>query len=1544
MRKRSIWFHLAAIISIAVFIAGSGIAQAFLSFNDNSTYPPSIGAPYTPGPGDPYPDYLTTPNWANSPQLRKFVDDLPGLCDPRVADCDTLNNGINIPIAVPDIVTYPGSDYYVIELRQFEQQMHSDLPNPTTLRGYLQANSGTDTSGGCKDPAIDPNDPGNCTILQNTIVPSSSPHYLGPVIIAKKDRPVRVLFRNMIDPGNDGDLFLPVDGTVIGSGPYTINYDPVTKDLIPETSGLFSTNRATLHLHGGRNPWISDGTPHQWITPANEDPTYPQGVSVENVPDMPLPLRDSGEQTFYWTNQQSSRLMFYHDHAWGITRLNVYAGEAAGYVITDDVESALISGGTVTVPGVGSRTFTAGTIPGPADTIPLVIQDKTFVDDNPASPTYIYKTDPTWNWGVNGGGDLWWPHVYMPAQNPFDITGIAPLGRWAYGPYFWPATNNPFQPIDNPYYNPDCDPSYDPTPGDGLTPADIAWNEANISGYTTINGAPFCQTIQIPSTPNPSWGAEAFMDTMVVNGMAYPKVTVERKPYRLRILNAAHDRFLNLSLFKADTLRDANADPASTDACAAAGGCALNTEVRMIDASATALADDPACASRPSWPADGRAGGVPACSDAGPDWIMIGNEGGFLPMPVVIPPHPVTWNTDVTTFNAGNVNGGSLILGPAERADVIVDFSTVPDGTTLILYNDAPAPWPALDPHYDYYTDAPDSTDMGGAPPIIPGFGPNIRTVMQITVSGGSGTAFNMSNLVNAFTSTKNHGGTPGVFQLGQDPLIVAQGNMNPTGDPAYYEAFLFDQPYNILNKAYDSNFPSIYPNWGISQINSKALWFKGVDGSTTYLYNSGNTSTHPLDPSIRTYGGIPLGFKAIQDEQGETFDDYGRMRAALGIENITPGAGRVNFIVQTFSDPTTEANLAPDQIQIWKITHNGVDTHPIHFHLFDVQVINRVGWDGFIRLPDPTELGWKETVRISPLEDTIVALKPKAPLLPFGLPTSYRPKNPAVPVWSGEGNPDPVAQQIYYTELTQVDPITGNPRVNFNQFGDFGWEYVWHCHILSHEENDMMRPIVFNVTTTVPAAPSLSLLAIIAGPAVNLEWTDPTPAATSLGNPANEIFFRIDREVNGGGFVFLADVGANTTTYQDTTVTGGNTYRYIVTAVNASGETSSLAVTASLVPPDAPTGLNATVVNTNRVDLGWNDNSGNEDGFIVERSVNGGDFAFLGSVGAGVTAYSDTTVTAGNTYSYRVYAYNGFGNSAPTNTATVTPLGIPSSLTVPAGSSNGNIALAWGFSSTTGVTYVVEESMVADFSVLTPASPVYTGTARNVNLTGKANGTYYYRVKATMAGSIDSGWRNGTNPCVVNVIVDTPSSFTVPAGSSNGNIALAWGTSSTAGVTYVVEESMVSDFSVLTPASPVYTGTARTVTLTGKANGTYWYRVKATRTGWTDSAYRNGSNSCTVAVTLAAPTYFTVPANSSGNIQLTWGPSSMTGVTFVVEESMFSDFSVLTLASPVYTGTAQSTTLTGRTTGTYYYRVKATKSGWTESVWKNGSNGCVIP
>ena len=80
--------------------------------------------------------------------------------------------------------------------------------------------------------------------------------------------------------------------------------------------------------------------------------------------------------------------MFYHDHAWGITRLNVLSGEAAGLLLTDTTEQNLIAEGIL--PGYG---------------IPLVIQDRTFVNaainplSIPRTQSFVRDTDPTWNSG-----------------------------------------------------------------------------------------------------------------------------------------------------------------------------------------------------------------------------------------------------------------------------------------------------------------------------------------------------------------------------------------------------------------------------------------------------------------------------------------------------------------------------------------------------------------------------------------------------------------------------------------------------------------------------------------------------------------------------------------------------------------------------------------------------------------------------------------------------------------------------------------------------------------------------------------------------------------------------------------------------------------------------------------------------------------------------------------------------------------------------------------------------------------------------------------
>ncbi len=173
--------------------------------------------------------------------MRKFVDALPAL---PIA-------GLTTGVAT-DITTFPNSDYYEIALVEYAQQLHADLP-ATQLRGYVQIPSG---SNGCAAAA------------------PFSPQYLGPVILAQKTGPC----------GSSLPTACPRALAATSSSRWI---PPIWE---PESAPMVTTytqNRATLHLHGGNTPWISDGTPHQWTVPVGETTTtLKRGVSTQNVPDM----------------------------------------------------------------------------------------------------------------------------------------------------------------------------------------------------------------------------------------------------------------------------------------------------------------------------------------------------------------------------------------------------------------------------------------------------------------------------------------------------------------------------------------------------------------------------------------------------------------------------------------------------------------------------------------------------------------------------------------------------------------------------------------------------------------------------------------------------------------------------------------------------------------------------------------------------------------------------------------------------------------------------------------------------------------------------------------------------------------------------------------------------------------------------------------------------------------------------------------------------------------------------------------------------------
>jgi FtsP/CotA-like multicopper oxidase with cupredoxin domain len=678
------------------------------------------------------------------------------------------------------------------------------------------------------------------------------------------------------------------------------------------------------------------------------------------------------------------------------------------------------------------------------------------------------------------------------------------------GPWFWPpAKDAKYPPIANPYYDKNCDPDVQP----------------------------FCEPPLIPSTPNVSVGMEAFNDTPIVNGTAYPTTTVDPKSYRFRVLNGANDRFWNLSWYVADPTTG------------------TLSEVAFNPTELAAAQTDPIVVPTPDT----------SKSPAGPDWIQIGTEGGFLPAPVVVPAQPTTWITDPTRFDFGNVDKHSLLLAPAERADVIVDFSQY-RGKTLILYNDAPAAFPARQASMDYYTGNP---DMGpaGAPSTLPGYGPNTRTVMQVKVSmAAPDVRFDRPNTTNdrlgaLEAAFAHHSDGSGVFESSQNPIIVGQA--------AY-------------NSAYGTNF--IKNGWCSSPTAPTA----NCDGFARVQEQTVPGGAAPNAFKFDTLWGekLQVAFqpKGMHDEMNSaSFDEWGRMTANLGVE--APGATPLlqNIILYPYVNPPTEVldatspdlpsslDVTPikkntDGTQIWKITHNGVDTHPIHFHLYDVQVINRVTWDGIIIPPEPTELGWKDTVRVSPLEDTLVAVRPIIPSLPFAVPDSYRPLNPMMPI-GARGDIGPVNALGYEAGFNNTD-TAGNPMTTpiINTVYDFGWEYAIHCHILSHEEMDMMRPESVFVARAL-ADPPADFHRV--GTTNEFHWTDGTPivytdppAQGIWGNVKAEIGYRIERaDVNGGqvsAFSTIANALANATVFMDTTATVGSTYEYRVTAYNAAGDSPS--------------------------------------------------------------------------------------------------------------------------------------------------------------------------------------------------------------------------------------------------------------------------------------------------------------------------------------------------------------------------------------------------
>ncbi|WP_432172626.1 multicopper oxidase family protein [Streptomyces sp. Tue6028] len=251
----------------------------------------------------------------NTPKLTKFVDPLPR---PRTA--------------VPDPSAYPGADYYEFTMRQGSWRFHRDL-GPSPVWGYW---------------ATDPHRPHEPIGMG----------YLGPTFETTRDRPTVVKYRNDLPTTH---MFQTVIDMIRDKKPVVAPIPPPPYEYMPQFPADINVWNV-VHQHGGYTAPQSDGLPEQSFSP--------KGFHAEGYTTLEPGRVKPNEAIYAYTNHDHSCMLWYHDHAMGMSALNVYAGLAGLYFIRDPADERL---------GLPRGEFE----------VPLILQDRTFNADGSLAYTMV---------------------------------------------------------------------------------------------------------------------------------------------------------------------------------------------------------------------------------------------------------------------------------------------------------------------------------------------------------------------------------------------------------------------------------------------------------------------------------------------------------------------------------------------------------------------------------------------------------------------------------------------------------------------------------------------------------------------------------------------------------------------------------------------------------------------------------------------------------------------------------------------------------------------------------------------------------------------------------------------------------------------------------------------------------------------------------------------------------------------------------------------------------------------------------------------------
>jgi len=323
----------------------------------------------------------------------------------------------------------------------------------------------------------------------------------------------------------------------------------------------------------------------------------------------------------------------------------------------------------------------------------------------------------------------------------------------------------------------------------------------------------------------------------------------------------------------------------------------------------------------------------------------------------------------------------------------------------------------------------------------------------------------------------------------------------------------------------------------------------------------------------------------------------------------------------------------------------------------------------------------------------------------------------------------------------------------------------------LPDDSNFDLNWINFIPTVAVPPTPTALSATPLSTSVIRLNWTD----------VSGETGYYIERgDASGNNFTQVGSNAAGIVTYQVSGLTRATTYTFRVRAFNGIGNSpySSVVTKATLDgSPLPPSSLDKTGSTTTSVSISWQDNSSDETGFYIERGdASASKFAQVGSTSG--NTFNVSGLTPSSNYTFRVRAYNGFGNSAYSNTLTASTVAEALTPAKPSGliqkaKTPTSISLVWTDNATNETGYRVkrQKSGAAETTIannLPPNTRSYTDDGITPST------SYAYKVEAFITG--------GNNSASDPVSISSPVS-TAFVEQYNGNIAgIQWSTADNKG------------------------------------------------------------------------------------------------------------------------------------------------------------------